>query len=125
MIPNLGPCGICSKPIHEFTPTDSVLLGYPPKGYLVHKDCKRRSLVDPRDFVDEQEPVDDEPPGVITHVLPDPPDGQPSARRRALDELTRDGEDEMRALLDASQQPAMPFVEQQVRKRGRPRKETS
>ena len=36
---SLGPCGSCSKPINQMTPTGHVFRGIPKRAYLAHKEC--------------------------------------------------------------------------------------
>jgi hypothetical protein len=39
-VTGLGRCGLCHKQIQEMTPVNSVMLGRPPRAYLVHAGCK-------------------------------------------------------------------------------------
>jgi hypothetical protein len=105
MIPNQGKCPLCKKTIAEFAPIATVDLGHPKVAYKVHKDCRT-----------PQQTVAKEPELVKAQVTVLPAPGDISMP--PLPQQTS-------APLDASQLPSMPLPEQAVRKRGRPRRETS
>jgi hypothetical protein len=82
----IGRCGSCSKPIYQMTPVGNVLLGFPPRAYIAHKDCADKVELESQpvvvttreEILDGIGKIDELPPAIESSK----PVGEQKGRRR-------------------------------------------